>query len=146
MLGTEPQVIADFVETGQAKIVFWPVLNHGDPSVYSTLTAFCAGAQNPDLFWMLHETLFEQQAELWRATRDYYVNTAVAAGADQAAFEACYDDPAQLAALTALDATRRERGIFSQPVFDIAGNVFAGLLPYDRFAAVIEAALAQSAP
>lgn len=146
MLGTEPQLIANYVDTGQAKLVFWPVLNHGDPSVYSTLTAFCAGAQDPELFWALHEVLFARQGELWRATRDFYVNTAVAAGADQAAFEACYDDPAQIAALTALDAIRRERGIFSQPVFDVAGNVFAGLQPYERFATIVDEALAEAAP
>lgn len=144
MLGTEPQIIADFVDSGRARIVFWPVLNHGDPSVYSTLTAHCAGEQDPDLFWAMHESLFNQQADLWRATRDYYVDTAVAAGADRAAFEACYDDPASVAELQALDAIRRERGVFSQPVFDVGGNVFAGALPYDRFAAIIEEVLAQN--
>jgi len=134
------------VDSGQAKIVFWPVLNHGNPSVYSSLTAQCAGAQDPELFWEVHDTLFTHQGELWRATRDYYVAVAVAAGADQAAFEVCYDDPQQLAALMNLDATRRERGIFSQPVFDVGGNVFAGSVPFDRFAAIIDEVLAQAAP
>ena len=79
MLGTEPDIIRDYVETGQVKLVFWPVLNHGNPSVFSTLTAECAGQQDPDLFWSVHETLFENQGELWGADRDYYVQTAVAA-------------------------------------------------------------------
>lgn len=136
MLGTEPQIIADFVETGQVKVVFWPVLNHGDPSLYSTLTAECAGQQDPDLFWALHEHLFENQSALWGANRDYYVNTAVQLGADQAAFEACYDGQDGLAAVLELDALRRERGIFSQPVFDINGQTLAGAQPYDTFVQV----------
>jgi len=127
-------------------MVFWPVLNHGDPSVYSTLTAHCAGQQDPELFWTVHGVLFNNQSDLWRATRDYYVNTAVGAGADQAEFEACYDDPAQVAALTALDAIRRDRGVFSQPVFDVNGNVFAGALPFERFAAIIDETLAVAQP
>lgn len=139
MRGTEPDIIANYVETGRVKLVFWPVLNHGNPSLYSTLTAECVGQQDPNLFWAVHEILFENQADLWQADRDYYVNTAVAAGADQATFEACYDGPDGLATIMALDATRRDRGIFSQPIFDINGEIFVGAQPYESFAAVFDA-------
>jgi protein-disulfide isomerase len=134
VLGTEPDIIANYVENGQVKIVFWPVLNHGDPSLYSTLTAECAGQQDPDLFWLLHEYLYENQSALWSANRDYYVNTAVQLGADQSAFEACYDGQDGLATVLELDALRRERGIFSQPIFDINGQILAGSRSYDTFA------------
>lgn len=139
MLGTEPDIIANYVETGRVKLVFWPVLNHGDPSVYSTLTAECMGQQDPDLFWVAHASLFENQSDLWRADRDYYVNTAVSLGADQAQFEACYDGPDGIATVLALDDIRRQRGIFSQPIFDINGETFVGAQPYDSFAAVFDA-------
>ena len=138
MLGTEPEIITNFVETGKVQIVFWPVLNHGDPSVYSTLTAECVGRQSPELFWVIHEQLFTNQSELWSADRDYYVNAAVAAGADQAAFEACYDGPDGIATVLELDRLRRERGIFSQPQFDINGEIFVGAQPYESFAALFE--------
>ena len=139
MLGTEPDIIANYVQTGRVKLVFWPVLNHGNPSVYSTLAAECAGQQDPDLFWVLHEYLFEHQSDLWQADRDYYVNTAVALGADQAQFEACYDGPDGIATVLALDDIRRQRAIFSQPTFDINGEIFVGAQPYDSFAAVFDA-------
>lgn len=126
--------MADYVQTGRVKIVFWPVLNHGDPSVYSTLAAECAGQQDPALFWRMHSFLFENQSELWGADRDYYVETAVLLGADQAAFEACYDGPDGLDTVLALDAIRRERSIFSQPVFDINGNLLFGSQDYETFA------------
>ncbi len=133
MLGTEPEIIANYVQAGEVKIIFWPVLNHGNPSVYATLTAVCVGQQDPVLFWEAHHRLFQNQRDLWGADRDYYVNTAVSLGADQATFTACYDGPAALAEVMALDALRRQRGIFSQPTFDINNNILAGSIAYETF-------------
>ena len=141
MLGTEPQVVQEYVNTGKVKLIFWPVLNHNEPSVYSTLTAHCVGRQDPDKFWDVHEMLFTNQADLWRADRDYFVNTAVAAGADQAAFELCYDDPGALSEVLNLDDIRLQRGIAGQPMFDIAGTVYGGGPPYESFAEVLDFAL-----
>ncbi|MBP7590168.1 MAG: thioredoxin domain-containing protein [Chloroflexi bacterium] len=141
MLGTEPDILRNYVMTGKVKLVFWPVLNHGDPSVYSTLTAECAGQQNPDFFWALHKYLFENQDDLWSANREYYVQTAVSFGVDQAQFEACYDGTAGLEQVMELDNGRRQRGIFSQPQFDINGYIFVGAQPYDTFAEALDANL-----
>ena len=138
MLGTEPEIIANYVESGEVKIVFWPVLNHGDPSVYSTLTAECVGQQSPEMFWEVHEQMFSNQFELWSADRDYYVQTAVSVGADQAQFEACYDGADGIATILELDRLRRDRGIFSQPQFDVNGQIFVGAQPYETFAALFE--------
>lgn len=141
MLGTEPDVVANYVETGLVKVIFWPVLNHGDPSVYSTITAECVGQQSEELFWDVHLLLFENQRDLWRADRDYYVQTAVAVGADQVTFEACYDSPDSLAQVQKLDEIRRQWGVFSQPTFDVNGRVFSGAQPFSVFEEVIEGAL-----
>lgn len=141
MLGTEPRVVADYVQTGLVKIIFWPVLNHGDPSVYSTLAAECAGQQDPALFWALHGVLFERQADLWSAGRDDYASLAEEVGADRATFEACYDGDDGLAQVMALDEGRLQRGIFGQPTFDVNGQVFAGLQSYEVFQAAFDSAL-----
>lgn len=141
MLGAEPDIIRNYVVTGDVRLVFWPVLNHGNPSVYSTLTAHCAGQQNPDFFWALHRYLFENQADLWQADRDYYVNTAVSFGVDQAAFETCYDGADELARVMELDNLRRQRGVFSQPQFDINGSIFVGAQRYETFAEALDARL-----
>ena len=140
-MGTEPDILDAYVASGDVKLVFWPVLNHGNPSVYSTLTAVCAGQQDPMLFWALHTELFNRLTELYGADRDYYVNLAVTAGAEQAAFEACYDDPDSVAQVTELDTIRRDRGIFSQPTFDVNGRILVGRQPFDVFAGVIDDAL-----
>jgi protein-disulfide isomerase len=146
VLGTEPEVIEEYVKDGKVRIIFWPVLNHGNPSVYSTVSAHCAGQQDPEQFWVMHNTLFENQRELWSATRDYYVGTAVTLGLDQAAFEACYDSPEILAEVMALDSIRRDRGVFGQPTFDANGLIFAGALPFDQFSAALDSVLAEAAP
>ncbi|MCB9421958.1 MAG: thioredoxin domain-containing protein [Ardenticatenaceae bacterium] len=143
MLGTEPEIAANFIETGQVKAVFWPILNHGSPSVYSTITAVCVGQQDAKAFWDVHERLFENQEDLWDADRDYYVQTAVAAGVDQATFEACYDDPDTLSQVQKLDEIRRQWGVYSQPTFDVNGRTFSGAQPYDVFEEVLQAALSE---
>lgn len=141
MLGTEPEVIETYVETGDARIVFWPVLNHGDPSVFATLTAECVAQQDINLFWDVHKVLFTNQRDLWTAGRDYYVNTAVSVGADQETFERCYDSMEAMDQILELDALRRARGVYSQPVFDVNGQIFHGSQSFNTFSEVIEAAL-----
>ena len=146
MLGTEPEIIKNYVEDGRVKIVFFPVINHGNPSVYSTVTAHCAGAQDPAQFWQMHNVLFENQRDLWAASRDYFVNTAVTLGLDQAAFETCYDSPEALAEVMALDSIRRDRGVFGLPTFDAIGLIFAGALPFDQFSVALDSQLAEAVP
>jgi len=141
VLGTEPEIVANYVETGQVKVIFWPVLNHGNPSLYSTVTAECIGQQDPAAFWAAHEFLFENQSALWGADRDYYVQTAVSLGADQATFEACYDGGEGLTRVLELDDLRRRAGIFNQPTFDINGQLFVGSQSFATFAQAIDAAL-----
>ncbi len=138
MLGTEPQVIEEYVNSGKVKIVFWPVINHGDASLYSTLTSECVGQQNPDLFWDVHQLLFESQSQLFRADRDFYVQTAVAVGADEATFAACYDGPNGINTVLELDTLRREAGIFGQPFFNINGEVYGGAPPFDVLSAILD--------
>ena len=141
MLGTEPDVIANYVETGQVKLILWPVLNHGSPSVYSTITAECVGQQSIPAFWEIHHQLFDNQRDLWNADRDYYVAAAVAVGVDQTVFEACYDNPETLSDVQKLDEIRRQWGVFSQPTFNVNGRVFSGAQPFTVFEEVIDAAL-----
>ena len=136
----------NYVEAGKVKLVFMPVLNHGNPSVYSTVAAHCAGAQEPAQFWQMHNVQFENQRVLWSATREYFVETAVTLGLDQAAFESCYDSPEALAEVMALDSIRRDRGVFGQPTFDANGFIFAGALPFEQFAVALDSQLAEATP
>lgn len=143
MLGTQPQVIETYVETGQMQLVFWPVLNYGEPSFNATLAAECVGRQDVEAFWELHRILFENQSELWGAGRDYYVQAAQQVGVDGEAFGACFDGEEARDHVQVLDETRQARGIFSQPVFDIEGQLLHGSQSFETFAEVIDGALGE---
>lgn len=143
MLGTQPQVIETYVETGQLQLVFWPVVNYGEPSFNATLAAECVARQDIDAFWQLHRILFQNQSELWRAGRDYYVEAAETVGVDPEAFGTCFDGTEARDHVLVLDETRRARGIFSQPVFDIEGQLLHGSQSFETFAGVIEAAVGE---
>lgn len=116
----------DYVQEGDVRLVFWPLLDLGAGSERSAVSAECVGRQDAALFWQMHTLLFEQQSSLYLADRDFFVNTAVEIGADQDAFEQCYDDESTLAAIRDLDTLRRERGIGGRPTFDINGEIFLG--------------------
>jgi 2-hydroxychromene-2-carboxylate isomerase len=62
-------------------------------------------------------------------------------GADAEAFAACYDGGEALDHVLELDETRRARGIFTQPVFDVNGEQFFGSQSFNTFAQVIEGEL-----
>ena len=137
MLGIEPDIIANFVEQGDVRIVFMPVLNHGDPSTFATAAANCLGQQDPALFWAMHAELFVNQQSLWGANRQYFTDVAVSLGGNGTAFAECYDSGSGVSSALALDAIRKERGIWTQPVFDINGSLYFGAASYDIFAQVI---------
>ena len=118
--------MTDYVETGQVKLVFWPVLNHGSASVYATVTMECAGQQSAEIGWDVHHDLFENMSQLWQADRDFLVQLAVNAGADRTTFEACYDSQDTIIHLQNLDQIRIDRGVYGQPFFEVNGNLFGG--------------------
>ena len=137
MLGAEREIKANEVAAGQVRLVFWPILDLGPNSLNAATAATCAGEQDPAAFWAAHDTLFENQGDLYGADRQYFVDVAAALGLDGAAFAACYDGEAVREQLAALDAARREAGIFNRPTFDLNGQRLIGAQPYDTFAAAI---------
>lgn len=141
MLGAEPEIIQKYVEQGQVRIVFWPMLDHGNASLNAHAAADCVGRQDVDAFWQVHDQFFSNQGELWQADRDYFVNVAVSYGIDQAAFEACYDSGTGHATVTELDSIRRNLGVFNRPTFTINDQLLVGSQPFAVFEQYIEALL-----
>ena len=141
MLGAEPEIIANYVDRDLVRIVFWPMLDHGNDSLNAHAAADCVGRQSTDAFWIVHDQFFANQEDLWQENRDYFVAAAVAAGVDQAAFEECFDNGTGHATVTELDSIRRGLGVFNRPTFDINGQLLVGSQPFSVFANFIEAAL-----
>lgn len=143
MLGLQEELIEQYVATGQVQIVFWPVLNHGAASLYATVTMECAGQQSAELAWRVHRQLFEQQNNLYGFGRADFIELAVAGGAERDPFAACYDSEEALNTVRALDQRRIERGVFSQPYFEVNGTLLAGT---GQLVDTLEAAVAAAQP
>ena len=139
MLGTEPDLVANEVANGQAQIIFWPVINHGNPSVYASVAMECAGQQNLESAWDMHKALFEDISVLYTAGLDHYINLANQIGINEDEFVACYGDQATVDHILSLDTIRKNRGITGQPIFDINGEgLLLGPQPYLVFQDAIE--------
>jgi protein-disulfide isomerase len=50
VLGTEPQIVATYVNSGQVRLVYWPMLDHGAASQNAHAAAECIGRQSVDAF------------------------------------------------------------------------------------------------
>ena len=141
MLGVEQQLKEAYVQSGLVRMVFNPVLNHGDRSYVTHQAAECAGEQNS--FWDFREFLYAQQDRLWTGdVRATVKELAVEAGLEAAAFNSCLDEQRYYDRVDQQDALRRANGIRSQPSFAINGDIRVGPAPFEAFAQVLDEKLA----
>ena len=122
MLAVEPEIIDKYVRPGQVKLVFRAVLNIGEGSVRAAEAAACAGQQGQ--FWQMHRLLFQRQREIPRGdalVAGLQQFATALPGLDQAAFATCLKERTTLQHVEATDAEQRQRGITSQPIFEISG-------------------------
>ncbi len=141
MLGTEPAIREAYIKSGQVRLIFNPVLSHGDYSVQAHLAAECAAEQG--YFWPMHDLLFENQGALWGDTQAVAEQLAVEAGLDTEQFSACMNEQRYLDSLYSQDELRKGHGIRGQPVFDINGAFLFGAQSFETFQGIIEAKLAE---
>lgn len=135
-------MIERYVRSGQVKLVFRDVLNHGERSLRASEAAACAGRQGR--FWHMHEILFQRQPEVERASGTALVAlmrqfAAEIPDLDQAAFSSCLTGHETLAGLQAADAEQRARGIRSQPIFEIGPRRLLGYQSLESIGAAIDA-------
>jgi protein-disulfide isomerase len=142
VLGTEPEIRETYVKTGQVVLIFAPVLNHNDRSDQTHQAAECAYEQGQ--FWKFHNILFENQGMTWRGdVREVVKQLAAEAGLDGVAFNACIDEQRYYDLVKEQDEIRLQAGIRGQPVFFINGDWLAGPQPFEAFANIIDAKLAE---
>lgn len=142
MLRVEPEIVQNYVATGQVQLVFWHVLDHRQ-SAQAHQAAECAGQQSPLDFWRMHDTLFERQGELWNLENATLVGFAADLELDTAAFESCLTDQSVADKIARMDQQRRDAGIRLRPSFDVNGQIIQGAIPYDSFAQLFDRLLAQ---
>ena len=144
-LETYPQIVADFVDTGQVRYVFLDFpLNSIHPQAQAAAEAArCAGDQGAYL--EMHDALFARQGE-WNGRDDaatIFGSYAIELGLDAAAFTACLDSGQHTAAVQADLEQGISLGVDGTPAFFLNGNFLSGAQPYDVFRAMIEELLAE---
>jgi len=140
VLGTEPEIVSNYVDNGKVRLVYWPVLDHG-ASVNAHAAAECVGQQSVDAFWTMHDGLYLDQSELWSADIDYFADAAERAGVDRQIFMECFDSGEGHETVKVLDQQRRELGVYQRPTFDLEGTLLFGNQSFNSFSAVIDAIL-----
>lgn len=116
----------------------------------AAIAAECAAAQDPGLFWTLHDAYFENQAAMNPSnvadkTREFLAGS----GIDLATWNTCATDTAsegyQLASaiVDRTAALGRQMQVSGTPAFFINGQLISGARPIDDFVQAVEAALAE---
>ncbi|MGQ9477037.1 MAG: thioredoxin domain-containing protein [Candidatus Bipolaricaulia bacterium] len=142
---TLPQLEADYIATGKARLVFRSFPVHGDPAVLAALAGLCAHEQGR--FWEYHDRLFSISLnEGGKALEDAGRLKKVAAelGLDEARFDDLCLASRKYARAIQDDIAEGERlGVEGTPTFFINGRKILGAQPYETFKRVIEEELAK---
>jgi protein-disulfide isomerase len=141
--GTEPQIRETYVKTGQVKLVFNPMLEHGDRSLQAHHALECAAEQ--DHFWQLHDLMFAQQQELLSGSiRGAIKGLAWEAGLDTEQFNACVDAQRYVDLVQRQDEHRRQLGIRRLPTLDVNGHLIIGAQEFEVFQELIDSILSRT--
>jgi protein-disulfide isomerase len=142
VLGTEPEIIETYVKTGQVKIVFNPMLDHGDLSLQAHQAAECAGEQGR--FWPMHDHLFFYQSRLFNeGPKEVSKELAAELELDTEQFNTCMDEQRYAELVQSQDEHRRELGIRTRPTLDVNGQFIVGPQSFNSFQVTIDSKLAQ---
>ena len=153
---TEPLLYEAYVKTGKVVQIFrnFPLDFHPN-APGAAKAAFCAGDQDPKLFWEMHDWLFENQAT-WQGAQDageQFRKQAVAFGADGAKYDACIVDAKTEAALQKDLKDGQTLGVRGTPAFFLyrqqdgqatgSPTPLSGALPFQQFSQALDSLLAQ---
>jgi protein-disulfide isomerase len=101
----------------------------------AAVAALCANEQSVDLFWKLHDNMFENQAALAPAKLK---ETAAKLGADSTKFNKCLDDNKFIAQVEKDIQEGKDIGVKSTPTFFVNGKLISGAQPLEIFSELID--------
>jgi protein-disulfide isomerase len=141
---TEPRIIAKYVATGKARIVWHTLAFIGPESALAGRAAWCA--QQRGKFWEYFAVLYQHQggentgtfntARLERWAGDV--------GLDRTAFGECLASPRSLAGVETGTREALKYGVTATPGFLVNGEKATGALSVEQLSMMIEKALAKS--
>ena len=154
--GTEKNLVANYVATGKAKLVWHDLLSidrfdGGTASRDAANAAWCAADQGK--FWVMHDWLYANQSPTENAsafTMPRLSDIGKAAGLDMSKYQTCLDQGTHDAAIAA-EQTAKPAQVTATPSILVNGRYVAGANAnswptYDLIKAAIDAALASPTP
>jgi protein-disulfide isomerase len=139
----ETQVMKEYGD--KVRLVFkdFPLSNIHSWAESAALASACARRQSADGFWKLYDFFFQNQKTITpdnlKAKAEGVIKSA---GLDVAAFDTCLDSKAAADLVRADQDEGEALGVRSTPTFFINGRRLQGAPPYEKFKAVLDAALA----
>ena len=137
---TLAQLDENYIKTGKVKLVFrdFPLSFHPNAQKAAE-AAECAGDQ--DKYYDMHDKLFESGVTGGTTAFKQY---AADIGLDTAEFDACLDSGEKASEVSKDMQDGQAAGVRGTPGFIINGQLVSGAQPYENFASIIDAALANS--
>lgn len=139
---TKPAIDSNYIDAGTVKTYFVDIRYIGGDSVTATVATYCA--QEQDMYWEYHDTLYENQGRVhggW-ASSDNLVRLAGNIGLDTDEFSTCLQMNEYQDRLDFNTAQATAQNIHNTPQFIIVGpggiEHIAGAQPYSVFNGVIE--------
>jgi protein-disulfide isomerase len=137
-----PQIIENYVTTGQVRFEFVPVAVLGQGSQNAGQASLCAEEQGR--FWEYHDLLFANQNQLQSARMEDWSRFAREAGMDVGAFQQCLGSGKYR---RQVDANTQEMGRIGgtgTPTFLVGQTLVAGPGSYEDLRKVIESELGRA--
>jgi len=139
---TEPQIIANYVETGDIYYVYRSLGAFiGPESQRSAAAAYCAGDQG--MFWEYHDLLFENQEGENRGafSNKNLLGFAEFLGLDMDQFSGCVRSGKYTEQVEQDRIDGQNSGVQGTPSFLVNGTLVEGAQPYKYIASIIDAEL-----
>lgn len=144
-LQTLPSIQENYIDTGKVKLVYrhFPLSFHQNAEIAAE-AAECAGEQDDEMFWAMHDMMFENgSGDGSGLAREDLIGYATTLGLDVDAFTTCVDENRYADKIQSDMASGVAAGVTGTPGFLVNGQLVVGAQPYSVFQAAIEAALAE---
>lgn len=139
-----PELVNDYIETGQVKFSFVNVLFHGEESILASIAAESVYERNPDSYWAFHQALFDAQPDenhdgLWVTPEKILQIASNYSEIDQSLLKTDMEQEATMESVKVDEYLVEEAGVSMTPSIVINGKMMEDPFDYDA----IQSAIAQ---
>lgn len=143
-----PQLVADYVDTGDVKFSYINVLFHGNESVVGSLAAEAVYEQSPESYWDFHKALFAAQPAAnhdaaWLTPEKALEVATEFPAIDQVQMKADMEKQETMDKVDADKALVEEHSVAMTPTIVVNGQTLEDPFDYDAIKALIDEALAE---